>query len=492
MSWFETFLREHRRLIFIIAFVLFSARILQLVLVEPFIGIANNGDFERISRSCGVDYGYNAWSKENYWRSFWEYVPTDFKRLEQRLDTGWWQIFSFVPMMAVAVSNVPPGGHFDIRYVGLVNAAIYLLVLGFMLWVLYSLDGVFSYCGMILLFFIAGDAYIIQYFNSFYTEIGSIDGLFLLVACWISFHVGKTSRFSRRYVLFPVLLIGCVLAVNSKQQDVLLVFPLLFGLYWLMHQIMVRGKVLSIIMCFFVGFTILLTKPTNDQFPGITAFNVIMRDFLKDSSQATEHISRMTKDPLEQCELQQAIGKNAFACGFDWVKYKNVVTRKQELLILLREPSLIFKMTFRRAGNLFSREDSLGNYTRDSGAKPRAKTTSNCLWSRIVKSCYARNLIFWLGWLCFASVYAVFRMMSGRCDWRRSAWSGILFLVTFNVLRFLTVIVGDSSHDDVKHFFALNVEFDIIVAVIMTDVIVRLLTFAKFLAYENGSKKEVS
>lgn len=446
--------------------IVFSIRILSLVLVPPFIGIANNGDFERLSVSCGIGYEYNAWDGEHYGKAFFNYVPNDFKRLDSCQDTGWRQIFAGVTKIAVALSNVPIGGHFDIRHIGIVNALVYIFLVSVLAHLIFRIGGVTSFVGVGVLLLISGDAYIIQYFNSFYTEIGSVFGLYLLIICWL---LAMRSRVAK-WPLCGICFMASVFAVNSKQQDILLMIPVVFGVYLLLggvfHKRWHKWAVCAILTC-----AVIVTMPKNKRAPNMAAFNVILQDILHDSKKQEEHLALAGCDEKGQRELMSAIGENAFSCGFPWEKYKDATNRLLEINILCREPAILFRMVNRRAKSLFTMEDGLGNYTVDSGAQKRVKTVSNAIWTHIKNAMYRRTFGFWIAILAVALAYAIYRIKTDRTTNLKSPWWGLIILIVFNMLRFLTVIVGDSSHDDIKHFFALNVEFDIIVAIVLMGII---------------------
>jgi len=50
-----------------------------MILVPPIIGIANNGDFERLSQKFGVFNPYNAWDTEHYSTIFFHNIVITFK-----------------------------------------------------------------------------------------------------------------------------------------------------------------------------------------------------------------------------------------------------------------------------------------------------------------------------------------------------------------------------------------------------------------------------
>lgn len=55
----------------------------------------------------------------------------------------------------------------------------------------------------------------------------------------------------------------------------------------------------------------------------------------------------------------------------------------------------------------------------------------------------------------------------------------IVAMCLSNILRFATAILGDSPHDDIKHFFAINVEFDVIFFYLVIQIVVIACAFWK-------------
>lgn len=54
-----------KNIIFYTIFVIFVIRILFLIFIEPYIGIADNGDFQRLMQPVGVIFSENPWLEEN-------------------------------------------------------------------------------------------------------------------------------------------------------------------------------------------------------------------------------------------------------------------------------------------------------------------------------------------------------------------------------------------------------------------------------------------
>lgn len=55
-----------------------------------------------------------------------------------------------------------------------------------------------------------------------------------------------------------------------------------------------------------------------------------------------------------------------------------------------------------------------------------------------------------------------------------------------NLLRFLTIMLGDGSHDDIKHFFTVNFEFD---AMIMSNCILLFFILTESMWFHKLGRK---
>lgn len=462
---FSRKLDKHK--IFNIIFILFAVRIFFLILVPPFIGIANNGDFQRLMQSVGLDYPCDPWLPENYDTYFWRYITNDARFIEP-LDTGWHQIFTVFPQIAIFLSNKIYNGFFDIRFLGTVNACVYLLGIKLIVNNIEQIKGGWSYVFLALTMLIFGDSYILQYFNSFYTEPGSISGIILFWGLlWAGFTVVTGTHYIFRILFLIVITIDALFVILSKQQDILLVVPVVFIVWLLLKRFNAKILLRASWSITFVTFVVFLFLH-NPGGGNIGAFNAISMDLLSRSSNPQMHLREMGFNDIETEIFTQGIGGNMYSVNapfsnqLSWDEYEHYFSRRNELKIILREPSIFFKMLESRSEHLFRDEPNLGNYMQDSGAAPYEKTKENRLWSNIKSAIYESNFAFYAATIFFSCMLSVF-------GWTFDALATIpkdLFLLysilpVSNAIRFISVLLGDSSHDDIKHFFVLNVEFDV-------------------------------
>ena len=445
-----------------IFFLVFAARIMFLILVPPFIGIANNGDFRRLMIPCGVDYQVDPWGSEKlYHENFFNWVTNQYVYIEP-IKTSWHQIFSVFLHIAIILSNRIMGGSFDIRYLGIVNAVFYLFAVFVFMKLLERIQSIWKYILICITLLVLGDSFIIQYFNSFYSEIGSVTGVLFL---WDLFIIGflymkNNSKICKTIYLFW-LSVAASFAILSKQQDILLIIPVLIWFVLLARKIMLRKRSTLIwIICFvaFIGMAFINNKGAGNE----TTFNVISMDLLGESEYPEEQLRRLGLSDSDIDIITTGKGKDPYGLPYDRNLFSSRFTRKDEIKILMREPEIFLRMAKNRAHRLFY-DVWFGNYMKDSGAKEGEKTNENRVWYKIKNKIYVHNLYFYLG-ICMFSI--ILGITGGHICYLsfvpKELFAIYLFLPISNILRFLTVLVGDSSHDDLKHFFATNFEFDII------------------------------
>lgn len=130
-----------KTIFFHIIFIFFVCRIIALILLEPYIGLANNGDFQRLMSPAGLSYRENIWLDENREKYFFNYITNDFIVTEPQ-ENEWKQVFSFFPKLAVIISKMAGYEYFDLRYMGSVNAFFYFIAVYFLFWLIRHIGSV--------------------------------------------------------------------------------------------------------------------------------------------------------------------------------------------------------------------------------------------------------------------------------------------------------------------------------------------------------------
>lgn len=436
------------------------------ILLAPYIGIANNGDFERMMVSTGFAYEKDPWLAENYDYCFWGHITNEFI-LTQPKANGWYSIYQInIFLSRLLCRLVSKTGFYDIRYLGFVNMSVYLLGIGLVLyWINQKQQGMMKIILMILTAILAVDGYVIQYMNAFYCEIGTINAEMLfygILACLFCFSYNRWKRFC----LFLAACAAAVAVITIKQQDILCILPMVALLLCYVHKkngggfcLTKKRIVISLCLTGIIGISSLAVFASNTGAGHVGGCNVMLMDILSRSNHPQEHLNDMGFTNEQQSEIMQAIGENALTerGNVIYAKYGTYFTRMHELKVLADEPEILLSMIRDRSTGLFQDAANLGNFLEETGTKRCAKSQAFRLWSGIRSHVYRPNAGFYFSVLIIAGVCTVYGIWK-----KKRMYYFMAAMCVSNILRFVTVLLGDSSHDDIKHFFALNVEFDVI------------------------------
>ena len=183
------------------------------VLVRPAIGIANNNDFAKMAGAFGLGPEDGDWSSHQQYGEFvYKYIRAD-RYIYNRgwRDAGFLSSEFFLVKLARGIQRlVRPGPRFDIRWLGGVNGAFFLLAIVF--WI-YGLPEGWRFYGGLLTILIWTDTGYVQYMNSFYMDTAAM--IFLVLSAAVGLHVAKDCN-HRGFALFMVS--GAVLFAGSKSQ----------------------------------------------------------------------------------------------------------------------------------------------------------------------------------------------------------------------------------------------------------------------------------
>jgi len=183
------------------------------LMLRPVVGLANNGDFGKVLGSFGLgaprehefrfaDTKYDFDSRYFYKNGFFSS-----------------EFILVVPALALS-AMLSRSGRFDLRHMGLIHGALFLLAIILFVRLLADLRRGAQYGLGLAVLFVFGDVAYVSYLNSFYMDVAAY--LFMLLATVLYL---RALRWRRR-LDWVLLLISCLLLVTSKPQHAVLGFPL--------------------------------------------------------------------------------------------------------------------------------------------------------------------------------------------------------------------------------------------------------------------------
>jgi hypothetical protein len=416
--------------------------------IPPFIGIANNGDFGKVAGhlSLGpVDGGASNFiyfqpdwvhAKRNEWHS--PYVSSE-------MALTW---------TALHLSGATgEGAHFDIRWLGAVHAALFLLAFALVLrWhPLVAIAAMIAFT----------DVCYVAYLNSFYMDTAALCGLLLLVgvACWIA----ATDEPS------PAQIVACALAallyVTSKTQHALwclLPTAFLAATAWRCRRGLARGLAFgSAAAVFLAGGLLLATSDRTN--PAQAIFNKLFFQL----GTAPGGSATLLELGVQPAELRY-IGTHSYVPNSPagdrvWVEAFARRTGYARLAgWYLRHPGRALAVlwgTLAKDGPEM-RQNNLSDFRRQDGHRPGELTTRFALWSDLRGQLTWRwpwLMVLWYAAFIAGSILVV-RAPRFAAE-ARMAWIG-LGIALLGVGQFSVAALADCLETG-RHLFLFNVSTDL-------------------------------
>ncbi len=427
------------------------------VLVPPVVGLADNGDFDRILGPMGFKYQ----------------APDDgtryFQHLTLQYDAGRpWRPrryltseFAFAVIARLCALGLRTHGVFDVRYLGAVHGVVLLAGLALLILGGRGLPPAARAAGAVLLVFIFTDVGYAALLNSFFSTAGSLL-FFLLLAGAV---LGLAGRPDSRPFLAAYWLTALLFVTSKPQESVLAPWLALLAIL-LAREGATRGRRRAIGMgaalCF-VAAIYCLSTTTSIRSP--TTFNHVFLDILPNSPDARADLRELGLPP----DWVVHSGTNAFQPGsaFEDPRFQktllDLVGDRQILGFYLNHPRRLLERVRSAAGHAVQlRPSYLGNFAASSGAKPFARSRAFAAWSSFKAGLAPHGAwllpVFWLANLA-GSVLVLRRSANPR---NRRLAASVAVLCGMAVTEFFVCVFADSFVDLERHLLSFNAMTDLI------------------------------
>jgi len=393
-----------------IALLLAVAAVVFQCFVPPNVGLADNGDFPKIAGQ--LDVGNPLFSKD----------VVRFADLKYVVDAKYhWdsQFYSSELLLFAAAfgldSILGKPDIFDLRLLGAIHAAIFLLAFYRLLPLLNPLRPALRMVllGLILVFFT--DVMYIGYFNSFFMDTAAL--LFLLLTVVSFLRALRWQRPVDRWLFVA----SSMLLVTSKTQHFLLGIPIALLLIW-KGGLLTPGRGRAFRTFSTVGvlaasaFSNRFGSPP--QYPTMGSYTVIFFELLP----ASKDVSSDLKDLGLDDSYKQYVGTNAYSPGVPVQDpqlreiFKPKVAYANIARFFVKHPSRALEATISRMGDAGRQRPYAGNYDKRTGFAEYAQTRAFTVWSGLKALAFgghgARYLFYSLFLALAPAVFAVVQRKS--------------------------------------------------------------------------------
>ncbi|HEX4440442.1 MAG TPA: hypothetical protein VH854_10260 [Thermoanaerobaculia bacterium] len=428
--------------------------------MRPIVGLANEGDFERVMLPAGLRYVTNVWDEIYY-----GYINRTFAIVPVTPSPDGY-LTSEVPLARIARwvnTAVSSAGTFDLRFLGLVHLSMLLVSLALLIRATRNLAPAAQWVAAGLLVLVYVDVGYVAAFNSFYPQTASL--LFVLLT------FGTAAEGIRRGRLTGVWLAAYFLAaalfVCSKPQEAIQA-PILASWgawlagarprrFWRSAAVWLGAALVAIGIWYY------------RQSPRMTVryvglFHTYFHELLQNSPDPAADMRELGIPP----DLKRYVGMHAYMPespirdpSFQ-ARFLEVYGFRALLGFYARHPSRLANRLARAAPAAFAlRPPYLGNFEKSTGVPPRSLSHHFAAWSAM-RARLGPHALVWLGIFFAGNVLAVTLAFRPTPPTERLYLSFIAVGLLMAVFEFLACSLADALDDLGRHLYAFAAICDLV------------------------------
>ncbi|NQX66189.1 hypothetical protein HQN90_08635 [Paenibacillus alba] len=444
--------------------------------LQPYIGMADNGDFFRILYSNGLYF-----NDPNYNSQYLGFFVKNYGIFQYYNENGA-TLFSsqslFIKVAILLNQIFHDSQNFDIRYQAwmyliLYVVAVYLLVEAFT-WKMSKKAG---YLVAAIAIFILGDTGYTAYFNSFYSE--SIV-LIMTVFMFASGLLLYRKRYND-YVMLSLFIVSAIALTTSKQQNApvgIIIAVLGFFLIYIRKKRTYRiVTFLSLIIMLGVGVGTYVLIPK--EFVNINKYHAMTRGVLLDSTNPEKTLESfgidkqyamlngsLYYDPYASVDVDSELLEKSFYSKYG---FGSIFT------YYAAHPDQAGKMLNQAARDGFTiRPKAMGNYEQSSGKPFGAQTVFFSGYSLLKDALSPKTFGFIILWMLIVVGLYMPSFVSAMRTWR---WRValrlplILMMILMGLSGIFVSIIGAGDADLSKHEFLFTLTFDLVSLLTVGDLL---------------------
>lgn len=479
----------------IFLFIILSALItIRVLFINPQVGVADQGDFDRIMNISGLSLLDSDINNPNFNR-FYDYIVPVYKisTINNILITLTGSSMGYLIAFITCICKLFDQNLFKTRYLALAYSIIYIGSFALILKYLNIKSKIkFLLLGLLILFIFFDGNYLI-WFNSLYGEPMMITTLLLFIGSVLyyinyKYVLNKSDKITSKIVF---ILISSLIFLGSKLQVfTALPFILIFVskiIFDNRHTIDKRNMiVLLALFCILIAYTVRINMASGN-LNNDTQYNSVFYGILKNSDNPEQDLIDLGLNP----EMSVEAGKHSYLPENEYVKYiprskityeefyNKIGNFKLAKFYLTHPMRLIDGMKY-TASKAFYTSTSLGKYTQDYCETPIREFNRFTLWSSFKEHILPKKL--WFITLVYVIVFlaSLYKYNSGKSTYEIK--TKILLLWTIMLIggiQFPMPYVGNGQADTAKQLFLFNFIFDLLLVIVISYIFSIIINLIK-------------
>ena len=389
------------------AFLLIAAIVVYSSMIPPVVSLGNNGDFGKISGH--FSFGYPPEQEYHYAPLKFHYEP------RYNYHPSFRSTENLLAILAVGLSAVvSKTGEFDIRCLGAIHAALFLLAIWLLLPVLAHFFRMPARVAILLVIAaVFGDVIYVSVFNSFYMDASALVFIPLTLVFFLR------SVVWRRNADLIGLAISATLTAGAKPQHAILALPIILLL------ISCRKRLSWVVWPAAGGVILAASWTTLSVPPDYRAnqwYDVIFLGLLPYSPTPAQDLAELGLDPayVSYSRTSAYYSTGGFAHAEFAKDFRTRMSAVPLLRFYMRHPVRTFQLLIRALDDAGKTRPGMGNFDPAEGLPPDAQSHAFAEWSQLRQWLFARHGLRYF-WVTLAIQALLLWRASG--DWRIAAWS---------------------------------------------------------------------
>ncbi|MBN1043535.1 hypothetical protein FDB52_12665 [Clostridium botulinum] len=465
-----------------LTFIIASLSIISFILFKyPHMGVADQGDFDRVMNASGISLLDSDKNNPNFVR-FYDYIVTDYT-ISNFFKTITGSIVGSSIGLLILILSIPcklfNNSIFRTEYLAISYSIIYILSITMILKYLNIKNSLkLTFIGILSLFVLFDGNYII-WFNSFYGEPMMLCSLLLLIFSilyYINYRYvkNKTNKIMSKIVY---ILLATFLFLGSKMQVVTAV-PFLMIL--LLKIILDNKKCLSkknfvsliITLCIVMTYP-LIFNAFNGSISNDTQYNSVFYGILNGSKTPEQDLIDLGLNP----DMASEAGKHSYLDPDKYVKYiprteitneefySKMSNSKLAKFYLTHPVRLIQGMQY-TASKAFYTSTVLGKTSIDYSTEPTIKFSRFTSWSDFRENYLPKNLLFIISTFLLIFIYTFYLYIRNKNNEELKNKVFLIWTIMFiAAIQFPMPFVGNGRADTAKQLFLFNFIFDLLLII---------------------------
>jgi hypothetical protein len=436
-----------------------AAAILSLQLfVPPVVGLADNRDYERVMGYAGFQHTTDVGAERyfTFLRTKYAVVAPGWFR------GGYHSSETLLAFVARYAHRALSGDRlFDLRLLGAIHAALFLLALAGLIRACRGLAPSTQVIVAALLVFVFTDVGYVAPFNSFYSQTASL--LFLLLTAAAAAEAVRRGRLSGGWLL--AYFASALLFVGSKPQErlaapLLAIYGLRLAGVGLSGAWRRAAAWLAIGLC---AFSVWYGRHTPYTLREATIYQVVFDEMLAYSPSPAAAAAELGLDP----EWVKYTGTNPYAPESPLLdpafrsRLLHEVGYRKMLRFYLHHPSRLAERIGRASRQAWSLRPNFGNFERSAEHPDRALATRFSLWSRMRGTLGAHALV-WIALLLGGNLAAALATHRRASPSGRLFREGVILMVLMAGLAFAVCVLAQAPVDLSRALYAYHALCDLL------------------------------